>query len=93
MVKLRYSAFIQGSSNLEQLLRERHIDTIMIAGTATNVCCESTARDGMMLNFHCVMLADANAAADDATQSASLANCLLFFGDVMNVSEMAQRLR
>jgi nicotinamidase-related amidase len=93
VVKLRYSAFIQGSSNLEQLLRERNIDTIMIAGTATNVCCESTARDGMMLNFHCVMLADANAAADDATQSASLANCLLFFGDVMNVSEMTQRLR
>ena len=39
------------------------------------------------------LAADANAAADDATQSASLANCLLFFGDVMNVSEMAQRLR
>ena len=48
VVKNRYSAFIQGSSNLEQVLRERGIDTVLITGTVTNVCCESTARDAMM---------------------------------------------
>lgn len=37
-------------------------DTMLIAGTVTNVCCESTARDAMMLNFKTVMLADALAA-------------------------------
>ena len=47
--KKRFSAFIQGSSNLAEVLRERKIDTILITGTVTGVCCESTARDGMML--------------------------------------------
>ena len=65
VVKNRYSAFIQGSSNLEQVLRERGIDTVLITGTVTNVCCESTARDAMMLNFKTVMITDGNAAVTD----------------------------
>ena len=38
--KIKYSAFISGSSDLDAELRTRHIDTGLIAGTATNVCCE-----------------------------------------------------
>ena len=38
--KLRYSAFIQGASDLEARLRERGVDTVLISGVATNVCCE-----------------------------------------------------
>src|SRR5215470_13101839 len=49
--KNRFSAFIQGSSNLADMLRERGIDTVLITGTVTGVCCESTARDAMMCNF------------------------------------------
>ncbi len=49
--KKRFSAFIQGSSNLAEVLRERGIDTVLITGTVTGVCCESTARDAMMLQF------------------------------------------
>jgi len=41
--KKRYSAFIQGSSDLAALLRQRGLDTLLITGTVTNVCCESTA--------------------------------------------------
>ena len=48
--KNRFSAFIQGSSNLAHVLRSRGVDTVLITGTVTNVCCESTARDAMMLN-------------------------------------------
>jgi ureidoacrylate peracid hydrolase len=48
--KTRFSALIQGSSDLDAVLRARGIDTLIIVGTATNVCCESTARDAMMLN-------------------------------------------
>ena len=54
--KLRFSAFIQGSSNLAEFLRVRGLDTVLITGTVTNVCCESTARDAMMLNFKTVMV-------------------------------------
>ena len=51
IIKNRYSALIAGSSGLERELRERGIDTVLIAGTKTNVCCEATARDAMMLDF------------------------------------------
>jgi ureidoacrylate peracid hydrolase len=84
VVKNRYSAFIQGSSNLEQVLRERGIDTVLITGTVTNVCCESTARDAMMLNFKTVMITDGNAAVTDDDHNASLAGFYLIFGDIMS---------
>ncbi|MGQ0656008.1 MAG: isochorismatase family protein [Betaproteobacteria bacterium] len=87
IAKRRYSAFIQGSSGLEQALRGRGIDTVLIAGTTTNACCESTARDAMMLDFKTVMLADALAAPTRAAHVGSLASCLLYFCDVMNVDE------
>jgi ureidoacrylate peracid hydrolase len=48
IVKKRYSAFIQGSSDIDRQLREAGIDTVVIVGTLTNVCCESSARDAMM---------------------------------------------
>jgi len=43
LYKTRYSAF--QNTNLEALLRGRGIDTVIIGGVATNVCCESTARE------------------------------------------------
>ena len=81
--KTRYSAFIQGSSNLEAVLRARGIDTAIITGTVTNVCCESTARDAMMRNFRTIMVTDANAATSDELHNASLAAFYLKFGDIM----------
>jgi ureidoacrylate peracid hydrolase len=66
LLKNRYSALIPGSSQLERTLRGMGIDTILIAGTKTNVCWESTARDAMMLDFKVVMVEDCCAAlADD----------------------------
>ncbi len=87
MVKKRYSAFIQGSSGIEAHLRARGIDTVLIAGTATNVCCESTARDAMMLNFKTLMISDATATFSDAEHHASLAGFYATFGDVQTVAE------
>ena len=81
--KTRFSAFIQGSSNLEAVLRARGIDTVIITGTVTNVCCESTARDAMMRNFRTIMVTDANAATSDELHNASLAAFYLKFGDIM----------
>jgi ureidoacrylate peracid hydrolase len=86
--KRRFSALIQGSSDLEARLRERKIDTLLIAGTVTNVCCESTARDAMMLDFPTIMVADACAALDDESHLAALANFQTVFGDVLTVDEV-----
>jgi len=82
--KNRFSAFIQGSSDLADVLRARGLDTVLITGTVTNVCCESTARDAMMLNFKTVMITDGNAAVTDEDHNASLCNFYLTFGDIMS---------
>jgi nicotinamidase-related amidase len=93
VVKHRYSGFIAGSSSLDSLLREREIDTLLIAGVATNVCCESTARDAMMLNYRVLMVSDACAAASDREHEAALGNLYLFFGDVQTTDEAISRIR
>lgn len=92
VAKRRFSAFIRGSSDLEERLRARGFDTVLIGGTVTNVCCESSARDAMMLDFRTVMVADANAALSDAEHNASLAAFWQIFGDVMTVDHVIGRL-
>lgn len=92
VTKTRYSAFIAGSSDLEARLRERAIDTVLIVGVATNVCCESTARDAMMRNFRTVMVSDANAAISDDEHAASLITFFLYFGDVQTSDQVIENL-
>lgn len=86
--KKRYSAFFPGACALPGLLRSRGIDTVLIAGTLTNVCCEASARDAMMGDFRTVMVADANAARSDAEHLAALATVAEFFGDVRTSDEL-----
>ena len=86
--KNRFSAFIQGSSNLAEVLRARGLDTLLITGTVTNVCCESTARDAMMLNFRTIMVTDGNAAVTDEDHNASLIAFYLTFGDIMSTDRL-----
>jgi len=87
IIKTRFSAFIQGSSPIEAHLKARGIDTLIFAGTATNVCCESSARDAMMLNYKVVMASDASATWTDAEHFAALAAFYAIFGDVQSVDE------
>jgi ureidoacrylate peracid hydrolase len=91
--KNRFSAFIQGSSKLADELRSRGIDTILITGTVTNVCCESTARDAMMLNFRTIMVTDGNAAVTDEDHNASLGSFYLTFGDIMSTDKLIGLLK
>ncbi len=86
--KNRYSALIAGASSLERLLRSIGVDTILISGTKTNVCCESTARDAMMLDFDVVMVSDCLAALSDDEHLGALENVIQQFGDVMNSEEV-----
>lgn len=93
IVKNRYSALIAGSSGLERLLRSLDIDTVLIAGTKTNICCEATARDAMMLDFKVVMVSDCCAALSDDEHRAALENMIQQFGDVMTGDEVVKRLQ
>jgi ureidoacrylate peracid hydrolase len=85
--KNRYSAFFPGACELPARLRERGVETVLIAGTMTNVCCEASARDAMMDGFKTVVVSDANAARSDSEHVASLATILQFFGDVRTTDE------
>ncbi|MEZ5817729.1 MAG: isochorismatase family cysteine hydrolase [Hyphomicrobiaceae bacterium] len=85
--KRRFSALVHGSSALDLILRQRGIDTLIIVGTATNVCCESTIRDAMMMNYKCIMVSDANAARTDEEHNATLATVAVMFGDVRSTDE------
>ena len=93
LTKNRYSALIAGSSTLEPMLRNYGIDTLLIAGTKTNICCESTARDAMMLDFKVVMVSDCCAALSDDEHLATLETFIQQFGDVMTSSEVIARLK
>jgi ureidoacrylate peracid hydrolase len=90
--KIKYSAFIAGSSDIDGQLKSSGVDTVLIAGTATNVCCESSARDAMMLDYRVIMLSDANATWTDEEHAATLNNFMLFFGDVMTADEAIGKL-
>lgn len=88
VLKTRFSALIQGSSDLHERLTRQGIDTVIITGTVTNVCCESTARDAMMLNYKVHFVSDGTAARTDDEHNATLANMLLWFADVRTTEEV-----
>jgi ureidoacrylate peracid hydrolase len=90
--KFRFSAFLPGASDLPARLKARGFDTVLITGTVTNVCCESSARDAMMSNFRVVMVSDANAANTQAEHEASLTAFYLTFGDVMDTDMVVDLL-
>jgi ureidoacrylate peracid hydrolase len=82
--KYRFSGFLPGTSDLADRLRARGFDTVLITGTVTNVCCESSARDAMMMNFKTIMVSDGNAALSQAEHDAALTAFYNVFGDVMD---------
>ncbi|MEE2998343.1 MAG: isochorismatase family cysteine hydrolase [Pseudomonadota bacterium] len=91
-LKNRFSAFIQGSSNLHAQLKEKGIQNLFVAGTATNFCCETTARDAMMMGYRTVMVSDANAARYDEDHLAGLTTIWQSFGDVRTVDDCINTL-
>jgi ureidoacrylate peracid hydrolase len=60
--KHRYSGFF--GTDLDIILREWGIDTVIIAGTTTENCCHATARDAMFRNYRVIFLSDATATYD-----------------------------
>ncbi len=91
--KYRYSGFLPGTSDLGERLRARGFDTVVITGTLTNVCCDSSARDASMMNFRTIMVSDGNAALTQAAHDAALTAFYNIFGDVMDTDMVIAALR
>lgn len=81
--KTRYSAFISGTCDLHERLQARGIRTLIISGTMTNCCCESTARDAMQYGYDVVFVADTNATLTALEQETTLMNLALLFAEVV----------
>lgn len=86
--KSAHSAFFPGRCALPEMLADRGIDTVLITGTVTNVCCESSARDASTLGLRVIMVADANAARRDQDHNATLYTVYRTFGDVRPTAEV-----
>jgi ureidoacrylate peracid hydrolase len=82
VIKRRFGAFVPGSSDLHARLQERGIDTLIISGTVSQVCCESTARDAMMMNYKVFFITDACAAPTEAEHGGTLSAMAHTFCDV-----------
>lgn len=80
VTKHRYSAFI--GTDLDLILRSRGIKNILVTGVATNVCVESTARDGYHRDYNVILIDDCCGAYDNAEHAATLNNISKFFGVV-----------
>jgi nicotinamidase-related amidase len=78
--KTSFGAF--SSSELERILRERGIESLVFVGVTTNCCVETTARDASDLGFGCVLVDEALAEYDQRAHDATLRAFELKFGRV-----------
>ncbi|AHB70930.1 pyrimidine utilization protein B [Cronobacter malonaticus] len=89
--KPRYSGFF--NTPLDSMLRARNIRHLVFTGIATNVCVESTLRDGFFLEYFGVVLEDAtHQAGPPFAQQAALFNIETFFGWVSDVQSFCDAL-
>jgi nicotinamidase-related amidase len=94
--KPRFGAF--HSTDLELILRSRGIDTVIISGIATNVCCETTAREASVRDFRVLFLSDGTATSGIGSTSAAelqKATCATLgyvFAQVLTVDELIAKV-
>jgi nicotinamidase-related amidase len=86
--KHRYGAFSCPAGNLRRTLASLGTRMIVLVGTATNCCCESTAREANMDGYQVIVVSDANAAPTDAEHNAALLNLRVNFADVRTTREV-----
>jgi ureidoacrylate peracid hydrolase len=88
LTKTRYSAFF--NTPLDAMLRNRGVDTLIMTGVGTNVCVESTARDGFMRDYQIVFLSDCTACAVPQLHEATLMTITRSFGRVTASTELLE---
>ncbi len=88
LTKYRYSAFFE--TELDDFLRTNGIKTIILSGVATNVCVESTARDGFMLDYHVIVVSDLTTGVESKAHQMSLFNINQFFGEVVSSQKIVR---
>ena len=97
LVKPRYGAFT--GTDLDLILRSNSIDAVIIGGIATNVCCETTAREANMRDYKVFFLSDgtANHGLEDLSpgdvKKATLATLRFAFAQILSVDEVIEKIK
>ena len=86
VTKHRFNAF--RTTDLDTILRAHGVRTIVMTGVATNVCVETTARDGFMRDYYVVFADDGTAAYAEEDHRATLRNIDRFFGQVVRLADL-----
>ena len=86
MSRHRYGAF--ENTDLDLVLRSNRIKSVIITGVATNVCCETTARQAFMKDYYVLFTSDCCATYSQAQHDATLFNISQFFGQVVTSEEI-----
>ena len=89
--KKRYSAFFE--TDLDQILRSRGIQDLIISGVMTNLCCETTARDAFMRDYRVFFLIDGTATGRSELHLATLKNLGFGFAYLITCDELIQTLK
>lgn len=78
--KRRYSAFF--GTDLDLLLRERHMATVLVTGVVTNICVRSTVHDAFFLGYEVVVPVECVAATSPQAQATTLYDIDTHYGTV-----------
>ena len=88
VTKHRFSAF--RDTDLDLILRSHGIRTLVMTGVASNVCVETTAREGFVRDYYIVFTSDGTATYADIDHQATLRNMDRFFGQVASVDDVEE---
>jgi ureidoacrylate peracid hydrolase len=97
LYKPRYGSFT--GTDLDQILRSNGIDTIIVSGICTNICCETTAREAGMRDYHVFFLSDgtetfpAGGLSIEEIKKATLTTLGLAFARVLSVDDCIALIR
>lgn len=91
VTKHRFSGFV--GTDLDLVLRSKGIETLLMTGVATNVCVETTARDGFNRDYRIILIEDCCAAFSPEEHASTITNINKYFGTVTNSQVLVELIR
>ena len=89
--KRRYSAFF--GTDLDLVLRENHVENVVVVGTKTNCCIRATVTDSYYLDYNTIVLSDCVATNSDVVNEVHLTDIAKYLGTVMTSEELFAQIR
>lgn len=90
IAKNTYDAFM--NTNLEEILGKKEVERVIVCGTMTDCCCDTTARSAFNRGYETWLVDDACGTASESQHQAGLRGFAFAFGDVIKTSEVIKRL-